>query len=773
MRLLRVFVDIKKMTVWVALAGILAAPLPGYSQDARIDYSQPKPAFPSLLAPYTAREVPPPSFINTPRINQLLRDGKLYLSLSDAIALVLENNLDLAIARYNLSIADTDILLAKSGSQIRGVATGLVQGTLGGGVGGFGTGASGAGAGGTTGGAGGAGSGSSGLVQSTLGTGAAIQSFDPTLSGTTELEDATFPLSNTRTTGVNSLTQKTFTSNFNYNQGFPTGTGLTVGFNNSRQLSNNLFNSLNPQLNSSLRATVSQRLLQGFGLQTNRRFIRIAENNRRISDSSFRAQIIATVTQIQNIYWDLVTAYEDVKVKARSLSLAQKTISDNRKQVEIGTLAPIEIVRANSDAAARNQDLIISQTQLQLQQTLIKNALSRNLTEPGLAAAQVIPTDTMSIPAQEAPVSIDDLIRLALAQSTDIEQSQIDLVNRDISKKAARNALLPSVDAFAFYGGASLAGDQNSSTTCGNPGAPAPPSCVPAGTLGGSGFGTALGHLFNNSGPDKGAGVTLNIPLRNRAAQANQVRSELEYRQAQLRLQQLQNTINIQVRNAQFSLEQNRARVEAARQGQELGRQSLDAESKKYALGASTNFLVLQAQRDLAIAESNEVTAMSAYEKSRVEVDRVTGQTLVRNGIQIADAVSGTVTANPVVPGVVPGTVESAPNSIMDAPPNPPVPPKGAFNLRVPGARPSDAEVLNPVLAARLQDLKSAQLESTQSASLKLDAKLEGIRASVGTQAKASAAPSGGNQGLLLGLIQLFDPLEDIGRHAFSNPRIF
>ena len=736
------------------MAGILAAPVPGYGQVARIDYSQPQPAFPSLLAPYTAREVPPPNFTNTPRINQLLRDGRLYLSLSDAIALALENNLDLAIARYNLSIADTDILLAKSGSGIRGVATGLVQGTPGGGVGGFGTGASGAGAGGTTGGAGGAGSGSSGLVQSTLGTGASIQSFDPTLSGTTEFEDATFPLSNTRTTGVNSLSQKTFTSNFSYSQGFPTGTGLTVGFNNSRLRSNNLFNSLNPQLNSSLRATVSQRLLQGFGLQTNRRFIRIAENNRRISDSSFRAQIIATVTQIQNIYWDLVTAYEDVKVKGRSLSLAQKTISDNRKQVEIGTLAPIEIVRANSEAAARNQDLIISQTQLQLQQTLIKNALSRSLTDPALAAAQVIPTDTMSIPAQEPPVSIDDLIKQALAQSTDIEESQIDLVNRGISKKAARNALLPSVDAFAFYGAASLAGDQNSTTTCGNPGAAAPPNCVAAGTLGTSGFGTALGHLFNNSAPDKGVGVSLNIPLRNRAAQANQVRSELEYRQAQLRLQQLQNTVNIQVRNARFSLEQNRARVEAARQGQELGRQSLDAESKKYALGASTNFLVLQAQRDLAISESSEVFAMSAYEKSRVELDRVTGQTLVRNGIQIPDAVNGTVTATPVVPGVVPGTVESAPNPAMDAPPNPPVPPKGAFNLRIPGARPADAEVSNPALAAHLQDLKSAPGDNFTPAAFKPDARSAEISSVLGTPADLAGA-SGGNQQQLLSLISL------------------
>jgi outer membrane protein len=572
--------------------------------------------------------------------------------MDDAIALALENNLDLAIARYNISIADTDVLRAKSGQSIRGVATGLVQGTPGGGVGGFGTGASGAGAGGTTGGAGGTGTGAGGLVTSTLGVGGPVESFDPFINGTLDLEHARTPLSTTVLTGVNNLTQNTAVGNFSYNQGWATGTGLTVGFDNSRVISNSSRTTLQPSLTSSFRATLQQHLLQGFGLNNQLRFIRIAQNNRKISDSSFRQQVETTVSQIENIYWDLVNAYEDVKVKERSLGLANKTLGDNRKQVDIGTLAPIEIVRAQSAVSAGEQDLIISQTNLQLQQSLMKNAITRQLPASSpLVTAPVIPTDTMQVPSSEPSPPIDDLLQQALTHRAELEQSQLDLTNRNITKRSAANALLPTVDVFGFYGASGLAGVPNAALFCD----PVNPvfGCIPAGTPT-SGFSSALGDLVNSSSPDKGAGVTISIPIRNRAAQADHVRSELEYRQAELRFQQLKNQIGIDVRNAQFALEQNRARVAAAEEGRKLGTQSLDAEQKKYALGASTTFLVLQAQRDLAQSESNLVTAMTAYEKSRVELDRVTGSTLPRNGIHLAEAEVGSVSAVPHVPYVVP-----------------------------------------------------------------------------------------------------------------------
>jgi outer membrane protein TolC len=607
------------------------------------------------IAPYRARHVAPPNLSNSPRMDQLVRDGKIFLSMSDAVALALENNLDLAIARYNLPIADTDILRAKAGQGLRGVATGLVQGTPGGqGTTGTGTSAQGAGAGGTTSAAGGAGTGTSGIVLSTAGAGPGPPEFDPLLNGTLSEEHAVAPQANPFS-GSPNLRTNTGLADFSYNQGFAPGTNLSIGFQNNRQTTNSLFSSFNPVLNSSFRATITQHLLQGFGIGLNTRFIRIGRNDREIADVAFRNQVIETVSQIENIYWDLVSAYENVKAKERSLGLAQKTLSDNQKQVEIGTLAPIEVVRAQSTVAANQETLIVAQTNLQLQQLLMKNALSRSLSDPILAAAPVIPTDTVAIPAEEPVTPIQDLINDALSHRPDLAQSRIDLTNREINRKAAANGMLPSVDLVAFYGGTGLGGSQNPLATCGAPGAN-PLFCTPAGTLPAHSYGDTVSNLVNSSSPDKGLGLSINIPIRNRSAQADQMRSELELRQAEMRLQQLQNQVAIQVRNAQFALQQNRGQLQAADKALELAQQSLDAEQKKYALGASTNFNVLQTESDLATADSNRVQARTAYEKSRVELDRVTGYTLVRNGIVLDDAFNGIVTKQPIVPFVAPRT---------------------------------------------------------------------------------------------------------------------
>ncbi|MFB3814221.1 MAG: TolC family protein [Terriglobales bacterium] len=631
----------------LALAAVV---VPAEAQE----YTRGKSQFPNFIAPYTPTSTPAPSFANSPRMDQVLKDGKLMLSLDQAIALALENNLDLAIARYNLSIADTEILRTKSGSGTQGVATGIVQGTPGGGVGGFGTGAQGAGAGGTTAAAGGAGTGAGGIVTSTLGAGPAVPSFDPVLTSNLNIEHGTFPQTSAFITGTTNLQQNVGTANFGYSQGFATGTTFNVSFNNSRQTTSSLRSEINPILNTSYRITLTQNLLQGFGLNTNRRFIRIAKNNREISDVAFRLQVITTVSQIENIYWDLVNAYQDVQVKQRSLNLAEKLLADNRKQVEIGTLAPIEVVRAQSAVATASQDLLVSQTNLQLQQLLMKNAISRNLTDPQLAAADVIPTDTMKMPEVEPVVPIQDLIADALAHRAELAQSMIDLTNRDITKKAARNALLPSLDLVAWYGTSALAGEQNLLNTCGAPSALPPPNCLPTGAIQRTGYGNAISSLFGNDNPDYAVGFQINIPILNRAAQATQMRSELEYRQAQMRLQQLQNQIRIQVRNAHFALQQDRARVQAAISARDLAQQTLDAEQKKYALGASTTYNVMAAQRDLAQAESNVLAAMTAYEKDRVALDQATGMTLTHLGIELADAESGNVKTMPKVPNVVP-----------------------------------------------------------------------------------------------------------------------
>lgn len=613
--------------------------LNGLDRPNKIDFSKPRSSFPNFLAPYEGRTLPPPSLSNSPRINQLIHDGKLMLSLNDAIALALENNLDLAIARYNLDIADTDVLRTKAGAQALGVANGLVQGTPGGGIGGFGSGAAGAGAGGSSAGAGGAGSGAGGLVQSTVGTGAPVNSYDPQIQLQYNDEHGVFPVANQVTFGVPSVLQNTVNGNATYIQAFPTGTSVNFTVQNSRLTTNGRFEQLNPSLNSFYRVQINQRLLSGFGLGPNLRFLRIARNNREETDIAFRNQVIATTTQIENIYWDLVNSVEDVKVKQRSLALAEKTLEDDKKQLELQAIAPIDVTRDEAVVDSSNQDLIIAQTTLQLQELLIKNAVTRNIADPEVASATVVPTDTIVVPENEPVVPIQDLINDALSHRPELAEARIDMTNRQISRKAVKNELLPALSLVAYYGGSGLAGVPNTllSSSAGLPV---------------SGFGDAFSNTFNGSSPDYSVGFNLTIPIRNRAAQADQMRSELEYGQAELRLQQLQNQVGIEVRNAQFNVIQDRARVVSARKSVEVAQHTLDIEQKKLALGASTSLQVLQVGRDLAVAQSNLVTATTQYAKARVELDRSIGATLVNNGISLEDAETGQVHALPHMTGV-------------------------------------------------------------------------------------------------------------------------
>ena len=630
----------------------LAAPQPEQPHAVNLtDYSQPRSAFPHVLQPYLPRELAQPSFGNSSRIDSLMRDGKIYLSIDDAIALALENNLDLDLARYNLNIADADLLRAKSGANILGVNTGIVQNTPGGGVGGLG-GTVGSGTGGTTVAPGGAGTGTNGLVSSTLGVGSPITSFDPQLTSSLQLdknETASTSVFSPAPGGI--VAQNTYTANFAYTQGFHWGTTLTAGFNNTHLATNSTVNLLTPQLGSNFQFRITQNLLQGFGSLPNMRFIHIAKNNREISDVAFRLQVITTVDQIENMYWDFVYAFENVRVQQESLTYAQKALDDAKRQAQVGTVPPIQVVSAQSTVATDQQNLIVAQNNLQLQQLLMKNALSRSIEDPVLAEADVIPTSIMQVPQEETVIPIQDLINDALQHRAELVESRIDLNSRDINNKAVRNAMLPTLDAFAYYGGSGVGGDLNSQCTFqGN-------ACLPPPIFHGANsvsYGGTLNQLVNGTAPDKGIGLSLNIPIRNRLAQSNQVRAQLEYRQAQVRQHQLENQVRIEVRNAQFDVKQNRTAVQAAQSAVDLARQTLDADQQKLKVGLTTQVTILQDAATLTTGESNLVSAKAAYEKSRLELDRATGLLLEHAGIDIADATRGQVTHLPNVPYVAP-----------------------------------------------------------------------------------------------------------------------
>ena len=633
---------------------------PLFLRDTARDYTKPKSHFYNPLAPYTAISVPLPRLANTAQLDSLMRDGKIFLSLSDALALALENNFDIAIARINLDIADTDLLRARAGSTLRGVSTGLVTNTLGGTTS---TVTGGGGPGGTSSSAGGGGTGASGLVLSTNGGGPLPENLDPVLTAQMEYEGADQEQTNlTFSGGKSTLYTDTSTYNFSYAQGFLTGTQLTVGFDNSRVSTNNPLSTYSPQITPSFRATATQHLLQGFGPGINGRFILQAKNDRRITDSAFRQQVLYTVNQVENIYWGLVSAYEDEQAKERSLAQSTQLTADNRKQLEIGTLAPLDVVNSDSSVASDKQALIASKSNLEYQQLIMKQAIARNLNDPALSSAPVIPTDRVGLdrlPEEDMPA--EDLVRQAYVNNPQIEQAVLNMKNNEITIKAEKNGLLPIVDAYAFYGASSLAGAQNTNEVAIFGGAVTPVTPIS--------YTSAFGDLFNSSAPDKGVGVNVSIPIRNRTAQADQARSQMEYRQSQMRLQQIYTQIRIQVINAQYALTNDRAQVSAAQAAHDFAAQSLDAEQKKYKLGASTTANVLQQGRNLATSDNNLISATAAYAKDRAALEQLLSTTLDRYGISIEAAATGNVTQAPVIPGLTAPKAPETPKPISGTPP--------------------------------------------------------------------------------------------------------
>ena len=643
---------------------------PLYLRSTGKDYTHLKSFFPNPLKPYTATSYPAPRLGNTPRLDSLLRDGKIYLSLSDAIVLALENNFDVQIARVNLDIADTDVLRAKTGATLRGVSTGIVANTLGGTTT---TITGGGGPGGTTSGAGSAGTGASGLVLSTNGGGPLPENLDPTLTGTLQYEATTTQESSTFITGTNQLNTDTSTFNFGYTQGFITGTAFSATFNNARQTTNSSRSGFSPQLSSAFRIQATQHLLQGFGPRINGRFIVQAKNNRRITDSAFRQQLLYSVNQIENIYWGLVSAYEDEQAKERALAQSTQLTADNRRQLQIGTLAPLDVVNSDAAVATDQQALTASKSNLEYQQLIMKQAVARNLEDPVLTNAPIIPTDRVALdPLPEESMSQEELVRQAYTNSPQIEQASLSMKNNEITIRGEKNGLLPVVDAYAFYGANTIGGAQNSLENCSSSftGGTFVPCTSTNGGINPTGYGTVFSNLFNSTAPDKGVGVNITIPIRNRVAQADQARSQMEYRQAQMRLQQLYTQVRIQVVNGLYALTNDRAQVSAAEAGRKYAAQSLDAEQKKYKLGASTTALVLQQQRNVAVAENTYISAEAAYARDRAALRELLSSTLDQYGISLTEAAAGTFTKSPLVPGLTAPTAPETPQPItVGAPP--------------------------------------------------------------------------------------------------------
>ena len=572
-----------------------------------------------LAAPYTTRVPPLPNMVNSGRLESLLRAGNLYLSLQDTIALALENNLDLELQRYGAEIADNNLRRTQAGGFATPVATGVIAGP---------SSVTGAGP-------------SSGLqsliVAGTTQVGDAPPNFDPTLVGAATWAHNTTPQSSSFTTGTNSLVQRQIGTSLGVQQNFLSGTFVNLGLSNNDVNTNSLRAQVNPATNSSLTLNVTQHLLRGFGAAVNSRQISIARNNREISDLTFKAQVITTVAAISDLYWDLVTYTENVRVQKDALAASQRLLDDDQKQVDVGTMAPIEVTRARAEIASGQQSVTVAENQLLQQETILKNALSKTgVQNPAVAAAHIILTDQIRVPSSETISPIQDLNATALAGRPELAQFRMLIENQDIAIRGTKNELLPSLDVVGLLTNNGLSGQLN----------PAVTGTAPSNFFIG-GYGTVLSQIFSRNFPTYSIGVNLSLPIHNRAAQADMINSELALRQQQVGIQRLENQVRVEVQNAVIGVQQARVQYDAATKQRTLQEETVEAERKKLEAGVSTTYNVILTERDLVTAQSNEVTALSTYAKARVELERATGQTLNSNNISLDEAVKGKVARPP------------------------------------------------------------------------------------------------------------------------------
>lgn len=607
---------------------------------SKYDYSRPPQWFPNLSRAYRENYVQPGVLTNSPRLEQLIHDGKMELSLQDAIALALENSMDIVVQRYSPWMADVSLLKARAGGFGYGVPGSISVGST------------------------------ANLPE---------LFYDPFVTQTTSIADVTVPIANPFISGIGSGASNTnqaaalhshnATFNTQFSESFDLGTTFSAAWNNTRT-SSTAANFFNPYVSSSLTFTLSQQLLAGAGRFVNRRNILIAENNRKIADLAFSQQAITTVTNTINAYWELVYARENVAVQEKAVAVAEKLYNDNKKQLEIGTMAPLDVTRAESELATDRQNLIVAKT-TQLQDDLVlKNYISKNPTASNLINVEIVPTDRPETVGPMEAATFEDAVKEAFQKRPDVLEQYYNLKSADVDVRATKNALLPTATLGVQYQSAGLAGNSlvtgTPTTTLGTQvvdasgagvGLYIPETTAPVVGVNKDGFTTAQSQIFHNKFPIYAAQLTFSLPLRNRAAQADNIHAQLIRRQFEAQVQQIKNNAVLDVRNTTIALEQGRAQVEAATKARELQQQTFDAEQKKYQLGASTVYNVILTQRDLISAQGAEIRALANLAEAKANYERALGRTLEVNNVTIANHNGTTMEKDTLIPGTLNGQV--------------------------------------------------------------------------------------------------------------------
>ena len=612
-----------------------SAPAAFAQSEVSIDAPKERPVVGVILRPFhlERRVVPPVRLTNTPRLESLVRGGNLYLSAQDVIALVLENNLDIAIQRYGPFLAREVLRRTEGGSILRSIDAAVLPGPQSVSLSGVSTGGSGLAAG--------AGVGSIGTIVTQAGP--APPSLDPNLFASFSLGHLTSPQTNLTVNQTTALTSDYRQYVFQYSQNWVTGTSASLTFASNRNLVNSPSNTLNPSTTGFLDLQINQPLLQGFGRPVNGRDIKVAKNSIKFTDLQMKRQVIETVSAALNLYWDLVSFREDVRIKEQSLGISQKLYDDNQYKVKLGTLSGIEVTRAAASVSAAKEVLLISQTNVAQQETVLKNALSRNGVESAwLDEVHVVPLDHIEVPKTEDLKPAPELIQQALEKRPEVEQLRVNLQSSQIMLKGTKNAMLPQLGAFVEFTNNALSGPLSSIyNNC----------CGPADSFFTGGYGNLLSQIFHRNFPNYSAGFSLNIPFRNRVAQADYVTDQLNLRQSELQLQRSTNQVRVEVKNAVIGLQQARARYETAVATRALAEQNLDAEQKRFQYGAvADTTLVIQAQNDLSADQTVEIQAMANYTHAKIAFDQSVGQTLEVNRVSMDEAKTGRVARQSAIP---------------------------------------------------------------------------------------------------------------------------
>jgi outer membrane protein TolC len=592
-----------------------------------------------LTRPYQARSVAPVRLTNSPRLDALIRAGNLYLSADDVVALAIENNIDVEVQRYTPLLAAEVLRRARAGGALRSVGVGVAQGPQSVSLQGVSTNFSGGLAA-----SGGVGSGGGIVTQ----LGPSIPSLDPTFVFFSQFAHTTSPQSNTVLTGTTALITNTRIYDAVFSKNFEFGMSAQLTYASQHIKLNSAFFALNPYTSGDLDLQVTQNLLQGFGRAVNGRNIRVQNNNVKVSNLQFQQQVVTTVSSALNLYWDFVSFEENVRARQEAVTLAQRLIADNRVQVDAGSMAPIEITRAESQLYASQQDLVIAQTNLLQQETILKNVLCRDgIRAAGLTNIHIVPLDQLAAPAREDLPSVEALTKEALDHRIELAQARLNLESNQMNLVGIKNSLRPTLQAFGELTNNGLTGD----LTAAGAGLPG------IGYLAG-GYPNLLAQIARRNYPNYSAGISLNISLRNRAAQADYVTSLMEVRQNELNLHKSTNQVLLDVDNALVGLQQASVRLEAATKSRTLSQEALKADQTKYDLGAAVPFQIIQDQRDLANATNTETQAMANYTHAHISLDQARGATLDVNHISMDEALKGRVNRISVLPAALPSDAQ-------------------------------------------------------------------------------------------------------------------